>query len=255
MHNGPCETPIVRHSDQDCASWYAHHYLSLNCLTDCAILTVRKPTYVGFSFWKRQAIRLAPTMSSRTPIDPEKWVAQHGDALYRFALTRVRNPEVAEDLVQETFAAGLGGLDKYSGRSSERTWLVGILKHKIADHFRKTAREQVLEDTDSLAQDDDLFDEKGHWRVGPEKWGESPAKTLENKEFWKVFETCVDGLPARLRQAFALRALDGVDSGQVCKVLGISATNLWVILHRARSQLRRCLELNWFGGKENETWG
>jgi RNA polymerase sigma-70 factor (ECF subfamily) len=186
------------------------------------------------------------------PIDPEKWVAQHGDALYRFALMRVHNPDVAEDLVQETFAAGLGGVDKYSGRSSERTWLVGILKHKIADHFRKASREQVLPDTESLTQDSALFDEKGHWRIGPGEWGESPAKTLENKDFWKVFGGCLEALPERLRQAFAMRELDGAESDQICKVLSITATNLWVILHRARNQLRQCLDTNWFGGKGNE---
>jgi RNA polymerase sigma-70 factor (ECF subfamily) len=191
-------------------------------------------------------------MPSRVPVDPEKWVALHGDVLYRFALLRVHNPEVAEDLVQETFSAGLSGVERFSGKSSERTWLVGILKHKIADYFRKAAREQPLKDPETLPQEEGLFDETGHWKVEPGDWGASPANILENKEFWRAFEHCVQALPQRLRQVFALRELDGEETGHVCKVLGISATNLWVALHRARSQLRRCLEINWFGTKPDE---
>jgi RNA polymerase sigma-70 factor (ECF subfamily) len=189
-------------------------------------------------------------MSPDSPTKPEDWVALHGDVLFRFAITRVKDPGVAEDLVQETFLAALKGRESFSGKSSERTWLVGILKHKISDHFRNASREQPVEDPQVYIDPEDPFDESGRWKVGPGKWGGSPAKAMEDKEFWGVFGRCLEDLPERLRQVFSLRELDGVEGSQVCKVLSISSTNLWVILHRARTQLRKCLELNWFGDKK-----
>jgi RNA polymerase sigma-70 factor (ECF subfamily) len=178
---------------------------------------------------------------------PEEWVALHGDILFRFAIMRVKDREIAEDLVQETLLAALKGKESFSGKSSERTWLVGILKHKIVDHFRKSTREQPVEDPQIYLDSEDPFDNGGRWKMGPGEWGESPVHSLENKEFWGVLAGCVEKLPERLRQVFSLRELDGMESSQVCKVLSITSTNLWVILHRARAQLRSCLELNWFG--------
>jgi len=183
-------------------------------------------------------------------IDPEKWVEKYGDALYRFALLRVSDPGLAEDLVQDTLCAAFEARDRFSGKSSERTWLIGILKHKVADHFRRTSREIPEIDSADLPEGDggDFFDDKGRWKVMPQKWKGSPEDILENKEFWDVFHECLDGLSPNIRQAFTLRELDETGSGEICKVLGISTTNLWVMLHRARSGLRRCLELNWFKG-------
>lgn len=185
----------------------------------------------------------------RTPIDPETWVDRHGDILYRFALMRVGDTSVAEDLVQETLCAAFEARKRFSGRSSERTWLVGILKHKIADHFRRGAREIVVSDGfDRVAGEEDAFDERGRWRSPPAEWGGSPEELLENHEFWGVFQHCLDGLSEGLRRVFSLRELDGLESTEVCKVLDITPTNLWVSLHRARNGLRKCLEKNWFQG-------
>ncbi len=185
--------------------------------------------------------------------DPEQWVDLHGDALYRFALLRVRDVHIAEELVQETFCAALEAKKSYSGRSSERTWLIGILKHKTMDHFRRSTRERPHDDPDLQdAIEENYFDAKGRWKVQLGEWNESPEKVLERKEFWSVLHRCMDRLPSRIGQAFALREIDGTEGSEVCKMLGISSTNLWVMMHRARTQLRQCLENNWFEAGGNQ---
>ncbi|UCE19648.1 MAG: sigma-70 family RNA polymerase sigma factor [Gemmatimonadota bacterium] len=183
---------------------------------------------------------------------PEQWVDRYGDDLFRYALLRLRDSRLAEDIVQETFLAALRARKSFSGRSSEKTWLFGILKHKIVDHIRRASRERSVE-SPGTPEDTmkDLFDERGKWRVMPSEWAPDPSKILEQKEFQDVIEKCLSDLPSRLSDAFSLREMDGLDSKEVCKVLGVSTTNLWVMLYRARMRLRRCLEMNWFG-KKNE---
>jgi RNA polymerase sigma-70 factor (ECF subfamily) len=185
---------------------------------------------------------------SATKPDPTTWVDAHGDVLYRFALLRVKDPDVAQDLVQDTLVSALEGLERFKGGSSVRTWLIGILKHKIIDYFRKSAREIVSTDLDGLEgeTDDETFNRWGQWRRSPSKWLDTPDNLMENKEFWGVFVRCLDGLTPTFRRAFSLREMDGLKSDEICKILGVTATNLWVILHRARGKLRNCLDDNWF---------
>ena len=183
--------------------------------------------------------------------DPEIWLKEYGDYLFRYALMRLRNREVAEDIVQETFLAALRGKEKFKGEAAEKTWLVGILKHKIIDHFRKSSREFPI--TDLLSPDgpeEDFFDLKGKWKVEPAIWADDPKEILEKKEFWKKLEDCILGLPSRLAQVFSLREFEGLETEPICNLLKISATNLGVILYRARMQLVRCLETSWFGRKK-----
>lgn len=181
------------------------------------------------------------------PLDPETWVDEHGDYLFRYALARVHDPERAEDLVQETFLSALEGADRFRGRSSLRTWLVGILKHKIVDHIRRRSRERAASDVEAGAETvEDLYDERGHWKEGPGLWPQDPQAVLENKEFWAAFHHCMFELPSRLADAFTLRELEGLSGEEVCKVLDVTPTNLWVMMYRARMHLRRCLEMNWF---------
>lgn len=178
---------------------------------------------------------------------PAEWVDHHGDALFGYAVLRVRDREVAEDLVQECFLAALDARQRFSGDSSERTWLVGILKHKIIDHFRSRARAE----TDTEPSDDERtetlsFNDRGFWKVGYQGWGRDPQALAENLEFWEILRRCLGRLPRRLADAFTLREMEGFTGEQVCQELGLTPTNLWARLHRARLGLRHCLDAHWF---------
>ena len=183
--------------------------------------------------------------------DPENWVDQYGDFLYRFSLSRVKDSSIAEDLVQETFLAALKARKKFQGRSTVRTWLIAILKHKIVDHIRKQVREQTSKNLESISNHaasdaiDSSFTEEGDWRLRPSKWAVDPLKLYQQKEFMDVLYRCMAELPERQAEAFMMREIDGFTTKELCKVLNISATNSWVMLYRARMVLRRCLETNW----------
>lgn len=191
--------------------------------------------------------------------DPERWVEEHGDYLFRYALGRLRDPAKAEDAVQDTFLAALKGGKQFQGRSAEKSWLVGILKHKILDHFRKAGRETSFTDLNFYADEEaDRFVSdgpfKGGWihELGPLEWPDAGA-SLDREVFWQTFRDCAGKLPEKVAVVFTLREVDGVESREICSALNISENNLWVMLHRARMALRRCLETNWFGRKEPGT--
>jgi RNA polymerase sigma-70 factor (ECF subfamily) len=183
--------------------------------------------------------------------NPENWVDQYGDFLYRFTLSRIKDPSLAEDLVQETFLAALKAKKKFQGRSTTRTWLIAILKHKIVDHIRKQVREQTSDKLESMSNAtvndpvDSSFNDEGDWRIRPSKWTIDPMKLYDQKEFLDVLYHCLGELPERQAEAFMMREIDGFSTEEICKVLNISATNSWVMLYRARMWLRRCLENNW----------
>lgn len=179
-----------------------------------------------------------------------RWLADHGDALYRYALQRLGNPDAAEDVVQETLLAALVCKDSFAGRSAERTWLIGILKHKLVDHLRNSIRQQPLTDANFDSGGLDLFDKSGHWKIRVSTWQCDPQQTMENAEFQKVLASCLSKLPPRIAQVFWLHEAESMNSRDLCKELEISATNLWTILHRARLGLRRCLTSNWFESGE-----
>jgi RNA polymerase sigma-70 factor, ECF subfamily len=182
--------------------------------------------------------------------DPCTWVDRHGDVLYRYALLRLRHPALAEEVVQETFLAALQARERFSGRSSERTWLVGILKHKIADYYRQVSRERPVEDVQAWTEETREAFDGGHWNMdqgaGPLEWGGSAESVVQEKEFREILSQCLSYLPERLAAAFTLREMEALNTKEVCKILNISATNLWVMLHRARHQMRQCLERRWF---------
>lgn len=171
--------------------------------------------------------------------------------LYNYALRRLHNHTTAEDVVQETFLAALRAKKRFAGQSSVRTWLIGILKHKIVDLIRKASREQLLENIEIIdSPEEQLFNHKGRWRTAPLAWQINPKKMLEQQEFMDILAQCLEHLPVRLRTIFVLRELEDQDSNEICKDLAISTTNLWVMLYRARLRLRNCLSLKWFGVKK-----
>lgn len=184
-----------------------------------------------------------------------RWLDEHGDFLYRFAYFQVRDAAAAEDLVQDTFIAAWSAHKQFAGQASERTWLAAILKNKIVDHFRRTRREapgDVALD-ESLAEDDmdALFNANLHWRLRPSDPGD-PSHALEDKQFWRALNDCLADLPAMQAQAFMLAELHELPTAELCKVLQISTSNVWVVLHRARMRLRLCLEERWSRGRHRE---
>jgi RNA polymerase sigma-70 factor, ECF subfamily len=186
------------------------------------------------------------TTDEKPPItEPALWVDRYGDPLYRYAQLRVRAADIAADLVQETFLEALRSKDSFAGRSSEWTWLVGILKHKVLDHLRKACRERSLRNG-VLHGRDAAFDSRGFWRTAPRRWAGDPSQDIEKQEFWDVFSHCLSELSAGLADAFFLREVVGLSPDEVRSILGITPENLWARLHRARLVLRRCLETKWF---------
>jgi len=183
------------------------------------------------------------------PLDSAR-IEEYRGYLLRHALLQLRDATAAEDAVQETLLAALQSAS-FAGRSSLKTWLTGILKHKIVDHLRRQAREQPLERPDDQPQQGDtdvaeaLFADDGHWRDFPSDW-DAPDRSFESGQFWQVFEICVQLMPARMARVFVMREVLELTTEEICKELGVTATNCWVMLHRARLTLRECLETKWF---------
>lgn len=173
----------------------------------------------------------------------EDFLTKHGDALYAFARQRLDNDDDVADCIQETLLAAIRGAASFEGRSAERTWLIGILKFKIIDVFRRRSREIVQAPAD-LGEEGETFDIHGHWQKqrAPRSWQKSPLEQLEHAELQSQLAQCIDHLPAAMRMALTLRELEGIATPEICNTLNITATNLNVILYRARLHLRRCLE-------------
>ena len=176
-------------------------------------------------------------------VNPAEWVDLHGDTLHRFALSRLRDAEAAEEVVQETFMAALRARDQYSGKGPEGAWLLGICKRKVVDHVRRRNRPDAGAggelDPDPSAT---MFDAKGNWRFDPRVLKGRPEGALEREAFWQAFRGCLHRLSQRQADAFTLRELEELTSEEICKELEISASNLWVLLHRARLGLMGCMK-------------
>jgi RNA polymerase sigma-70 factor, ECF subfamily len=175
--------------------------------------------------------------------------------LMRYALASIHNESDAEEVVQEALLAALNAIDSFSGDSSLRTWMTAILKFKIIDFQRRQVTErsrfqQAPANADEHADDwiDSLFDETGHWRESFNPWV-MPDAAHEQAAFFGMLERCMDKLPPSTARVFFQREVLGTETEEICKVEDITTTNCWVILHRARISLRKCLEVNWFGIK------
>ena len=174
-------------------------------------------------------------------------LAAHRGYLLRVARLSLRDADVAEDVVQETLVAALSGRDGFSGRSSVRTWLTGILRHKIIDAIRQKQRQPIaaanFDEEVDLDAFDPLFTDDGAWEAPPADWGD-PENALSRHEFMEVLTRCLERLPPATARVFMMREIHELESDEICKELTITANNLWVILYRARMALRRCLEQN-----------
>ena len=178
-------------------------------------------------------------------------IESHRPYLLRYALSQLRDGQLAEEAVQEALVSALESVNSFGGKSTLRTWLTSILRFKVIDLQRRAvadrARFAPAEAGDSGDESwlDTLFDETGHWREPPQAWGD-PETALEQRRFWEAFEHCLDRLPPAGARVFFLREIAGETTEGICKEEGISASNCWVILHRTRLALRSCLEKNWF---------
>jgi len=180
-------------------------------------------------------------------------LATHRSYLLRVARLQLRDEALAEDVVQETLVAALSG-GGFSGKSSLKTWLTGILKHKIVDAIRRKKREPLAVasfgslDAELDVEDfDALFNSKGAWDSPPADWGD-PEEALNRRQFFDMMDFCLEKLPANTARVFMMREVMELEGDEICAELSITANNLWVILYRARMALRQCLEQNWFAG-------
>lgn len=184
-----------------------------------------------------------------TLIDLHQQLESMRPALLRFAFLQLRNETAAEDAVQEALLAVLEKPDNFAGQSSLRTYVTGILKFKIIDHLRRLKREIALDTSEDESETDlidNLFKANGHTVNMPNAWGE-PESTLQQKDFFRVLEVCLENLPEKTARVFMMREWLELDTEEICKELGLTTSNLWVVLYRARLRLRECLDLNWFG--------
>ena len=179
-------------------------------------------------------------------LTPNKWVDNYADYLFNYAIARVNNSNTAKDLVQETFFAGLKSAKNFEGKSTERTWLVSILKRKIIDYYRKTNSKKGQAEIRMSFYDNG--DNEGNWieeRV-PQSWGNDAEKSIETEELKSQLDDCIDKLPEKYAMVFKMKTIQQFETEDICKELDITPSNLWVIIHRARTQLRSCMEQNWF---------
>ena len=166
--------------------------------------------------------------------------------LLRFARTQLRNDAWAEDAVSETVLAALERPGSFTGQSHLKTWLVGILKHKVVDQLRRHTREAtVLMGEDDEDFDEALFQADGHWRDMPRDWGD-PDAACSQRQFFEVLQACCEGLPPVQARVFMMREWLELEADEICGALAITSSNLWVLLHRARLRLRDCLQVRWF---------
>ncbi len=182
-------------------------------------------------------------------LEPQKWVERYADMMYRYALVRVREPETAEELVQSAFFAALKSQNSFAGKSTEKTWLFGILKHKTMDYFRGSKKTISIDPTSDKKSGLIQFDPSGHMITKPKNWKLDPEKAAENNELAKILAQCMNALPEKFHRIFVMKEVDGMSSEEICNEFDIKPTNLWVILHRARNQLKLCLESNWINAK------
>lgn len=183
-----------------------------------------------------------------------EWVTAYADQLFKYAYLRINNREEAEDMVQETFLSALKGLESFRHDCTEKTWLFNILNRKIIDHYRKKDTVASKNSVSIEGNEQDFFNQyfkqsgaKGHWldTVGPRNWSNHADAKLESDEFMRILQWCMSRLPDLWATVFRLKNLEDKDNKEICKELKINTSNLWVVVHRAKLQLRACMEKKW----------
>jgi RNA polymerase sigma-70 factor (TIGR02943 family) len=175
---------------------------------------------------------------------PEDWIDNYADQLYAYCQARINNKQMAEDLVQDTFLSAWKARETYKSDASEKNWLFAICKNKIIDYYRKNKGNYTHMGKDDS---DSYFNSEDHWtgEKQPNDWGINGIAHMEKKEFYQAFAICKQKLKDVQQQVFILKYMEDVDSDQICKILGITASNYWILIHRAKLNLRSCLEKNW----------
>ncbi|NAS32306.1 sigma-70 family RNA polymerase sigma factor [Flavobacteriaceae bacterium R38] len=184
-------------------------------------------------------------MSSNT-LDPTQWIDKYADYLYNYSVSRVSDNEIAQDLVQETFLAALKSSENYKGDASERTWLISILKRKIIDYYRKINSKKGKAEVRMSYNSDG--DGDGDWmeeRIS-DPHGNNAEEKIQNTELGLAIHECISKLPPKQAKIFSMKTIEGYETETICNELDITPSNLWVIIHRARTALTACLEENWF---------
>lgn len=187
----------------------------------------------------------AASTESAGRLDPTQWVDAYGDYLYRYAMSRLRDSNAAEEVVQETFLAGIRYADQYAGRGAEQAWLLGILKRKIVDFVRRRTKHQKVTPYDDPDPASQLFDAMGNWKPGAFKWAAPPEAAIELSELQSVVQGCLENLPQGQIDVFVLSVMEELDSEQICEQLEITPSNFWVRMHRARLSLAKCVSSRW----------
>lgn len=178
-------------------------------------------------------------------IDPNQWIHLYSDYLFNYTISRVNDREIAKDLVQDTFVAGLNSMKNFKGQASERTWLISILKRKIIDYYRKiNSNKGKAEIRMSYSGDEN----EGDWleeRVA-DPYDKTAEDDLENNELGDAIYECLSKLPAKQAEVFKMKTILNYETEAICNELNITASNLWVIVHRARTAMAECMKKNWF---------
>lgn len=199
--------------------------------------------------------------NNKAQLNTGEWVKLYGDYLYNYTVYRINNEEEAQDLVQDTFLSALKNKDQFRGDASEKTWLVTILKRKIIDFYRKKSTQSIQQSIESeklAAGYNDFFEEEGnhegHWSndARPANWIVNPQQVIETREFYQALNKCLDALPEKWCSVFKMKNMEDLETEAICKELNLSSSNYWIIMHRTKLQLRKCIELGWFGIKHTK---
>lgn len=184
-------------------------------------------------------------METKNKLQATHWVNNYSDALYKYTVVRVSDTGIAEDIVQETFLSAWRNKDNFKGEASEKNWLYTICKNKIIDYYRKKGSSIISYANEDAS--DNFFDDAEHWTKNdsPKDWGINYQQQVEKKEFYTILEKCKGKLQQMQQSVFVMKYLEDLETEEICKVLGITSSNYWVLIHRAKLGLRTCLEKNW----------